>query len=111
MDGLRVFAEAVKRMAGSLDQVCAQNAITPAELSLVIPHQANAKIIEEVRAKVGLPPERIASEIAEIGNSSSSSIPVVLADRLAQKALPRGWIGLTAFGGGFTFGSGLLEVE
>jgi len=110
MDGLVVYAEAVRRMTGMLQAACASCNLNPEDLSLVVPHQANAKILEAVRQRLGIPPERLATTIDWSGNTSSSSIPLCLADFERCGALPGGMIGLTAFGGGFTFGAALLET-
>jgi 2-oxoisovalerate dehydrogenase E1 component len=111
MDGLRVYAEAVRQMTVMLQAACASCDLSPQKLSLVVPHQANAKILNDVRLRLGLPPESVASTIAWTGNTSSSSIPVCLADLARRGALPDGTIGLTAFGGGFTAGAALLVVS
>ncbi len=110
MDGLRVYAEAVRQMTAMLQAACASRNLSPQDLSLVVPHQANAKILEDVRQRLGLPMERLATTIDWSGNTSSSSIPLCLADFDRCGALPGGMIGLTAFGGGFTFGAALLEM-
>jgi len=110
MDGLRVYAEAVRQMTATLQTACASRNLTPQDLSLVVPHQANAKILEDVRQRLGLPRERLATTIDWSGNTSSSSIPLCLADLERRGAMPGGMIGLTAFGGGLTFGAALLEA-
>jgi 3-oxoacyl-[acyl-carrier-protein] synthase III len=56
-----------------------------------------------------MPPERVAVELGEVGNTSSSSIPLVLAGLAGRETLPRR-VGLTAFGGGYTFAAGVLEL-
>jgi 3-oxoacyl-[acyl-carrier-protein] synthase-3 len=75
---------------------------------MVVPHQANTRIIEAIREKIKLPPERMFNHIREYANTSSNTIPLALQTVLAQQ--PAGArIGLCAFGGGFTFGAGILE--
>ncbi len=110
MNGLRVYAEAVRHMTGMLQTACASRGLTPRDLSLVVPHQANAKIMEDVRLRLGVDPEQVASTVAWTGNTSSSSIPLCLADLHRRGAWPSGTIGLTAFGGGYTFGAAILET-
>ncbi len=80
MDGLRVYAEAVRHMTGMLQTACAARGLMPRDLSMVVPHQANAKIMEDVRMRLGVELERVASTVAWTGNTSSSSIPLCLAD-------------------------------
>jgi 2-oxoisovalerate dehydrogenase E1 component len=110
MDGLRVYSEAVRRMTAMLQAACALRNLKPQDLSLVVPHQANAKILEDIRQRLDLPRDRLATTIDWSGNTSSSSIPLCLADFERRGGLPPGMIGLTAFGGGLTFGAALLEV-
>jgi 2-oxoisovalerate dehydrogenase E1 component len=111
MDGLRVYSEAMKRMSKMLKAACDETGIAPADLSLIIPHQANGRIVDAITAQLGVAADRVVNAIAETGNTSSSSIPLVLAKLVASGKLPSGTIGLTAFGGGFTFGAALLDIE
>jgi 2-oxoisovalerate dehydrogenase E1 component len=110
MDGLRVYAEAVRQMTSMLQSACAEHGVSTQDLSLVVPHQANAKIMEDVRLRLGIPLERVATTVEWSGNTSSSSIPLALAELANACQLPPGLIGLTAFGGGYTFGAALLET-
>jgi 2-oxoisovalerate dehydrogenase E1 component len=111
MDGLRVFAEAVKRMTMSLREACRAAEVSISDLELVVPHQANGRILDEVVRQLGIPSSRVANQIEKTGNTSSSSIPLVLADLLEKGQWPAGPVGLAAFGGGFTFGAAVLERE
>jgi len=80
------------------------------DLSLVVPHQANSRIIDAIRDRLAIPPERILNSIAHHGNTSSSSIPLALAEVLErQKA--GDVLGLCAFGAGYTYAGALLEVS
>jgi 3-oxoacyl-[acyl-carrier-protein] synthase III len=108
MDGLRVYAEAVRRMISLLGSACEVEGITPLDLDLIVPHQANARIINDIRIRLGLPADRAFIHLDEVGNTSSSSIPLALAALAGRGPLP-GAIGLTAFGGGFTFGAAVLR--
>ncbi len=108
MDGVKVFSAAVRRMAAALKRACQSHELRVADLDLVIAHQANQRILDAVGHRLKLPPERLYSNVRNFGNTSSSTIPICLADifagvRSGQK------IGLAAFGGGFTFGAALLE--
>jgi 2-oxoisovalerate dehydrogenase E1 component len=106
MKGGRVFSEAVRRMVASLNQVCQREHLHIQDLDLVIPHQANQRIIDAIQHRVGV---QVYSNIRHHGNTSSSSIPLCLADVLPQVTANQR-LGLCAFGGGFTFGAGILEV-
>ena len=113
MEGRRVFSEAVRRMNEALTAACAESGISIADLDLIVPHQANGRIIEAMRTRLKLPPERVWNEISQCGNTSSSSIPLAL-DTVLRRGLPvagnRGYIGLCAFGGGFTWGGAILST-
>jgi len=120
MEGQKVFLEAVKGMMRMLDAACERSGLRTLDLDLVVPHQANQRIINAVRQKYRLPEEKVYSNIRNLGNTSSSTIPLCLEQILAPvfsakntKALGEKRplrIGLTAFGGGFTFGGGIIEV-
>ena len=109
MNGLRVYAEAVRSMIALLQSACEADSIAPIDLGLVVPHQANARIIRDVCQRLGLPPDRALVHLGDVGNTSSSSIPLALAAMEARPALPRS-IGLTAFGGGVTAGAAVLRT-
>jgi 2-oxoisovalerate dehydrogenase E1 component len=106
MKGRKVFSEAVRSMVASLNRVCHREGIGVSELNLVVPHQANQRIIEAIESRVGVP---VFSNIREHGNTSSTSIPLCLSEVFpSRKKGDR--LGLCAFGGGFTFGAGILEA-
>jgi 2-oxoisovalerate dehydrogenase E1 component len=108
MSGQQVFRVAVRKMIDMLEQACQQANLSVDDLAMVVPHQANTRIIEAIREKIKLPPERMFNHIREYANTSSNTIPLALQTVLAKQ--PAGArIGLCAFGGGFTFGAGILE--
>jgi len=105
MKGRRVFSEAVRLMVTSLNRACDREGLRVQDLSLVIPHQANQRIIDAIQSRIGV---RVYSNIRKYGNTSSTSIPLCLSDVLpATKKGER--LGLCAFGGGFTFGACILQ--
>jgi 2-oxoisovalerate dehydrogenase E1 component len=105
MQGRKVFTEAVRSMVGSLNRVCTRQHLQMEDLRLVVPHQANQRIIDAIQARVGV---NVYSNIRNFGNTSSTSIPLCLSEVLPNcKEGDR--LGLCAFGGGFTFGAGILE--
>jgi 2-oxoisovalerate dehydrogenase E1 component len=110
MNGLQVYSEAVRQMIAHLKRACDEAGVEPNALDLIVPHQANARIIDDVRRRLGVPPERMAVELGEVGNTSSSSIPLVLAGLAGHESSPKR-VGLTAFGGGYTFAAGILELS
>jgi 2-oxoisovalerate dehydrogenase E1 component len=109
MDGLLVYCEAVPRMIAMLRRACDEAGLAPEDLRWVVPHQANGRIVQDVRKKLGLPADRVFCNIEGLGNTSSSSIPLALAD-LDDTLRPGDRLGLTAFGGGMTFGATVVEV-
>jgi 2-oxoisovalerate dehydrogenase E1 component len=110
MEGLRVYAEAVRCMSSMLQKACQAEGMGVEDLTLIVPHQANLKIMTNLAQWFKLPEDRVASIIADSGNTSSSSIPLCLAEYHRRGRIPPGTVGLTAFGGGLTFGAALLDV-
>ena len=108
--GKRVFAEAVRTMIFALERACIQSNIALQDLDFIVPHQANGRIIEAIRTRLNFPPERIISTLSEHGNTSSSTIPICLS-KLASSLTGAAKVGLCAFGGGFTFGAAILQVN
>lgn len=108
MEGRRVFSEAVRRMNGVLADVCLEAGIGIGDLDLIVPHQANGRIIDAMRTRLKLPPDRVWNEIGEQGNTSSSTIPLAL-DTVLRRPGPASRIGLCAFGGGFTWAGAILD--
>jgi 3-oxoacyl-[acyl-carrier-protein] synthase III len=109
MDGTKLAIDAVRSMAAVLGQACAEVGIGIKDLDLIIPHQANGRIIRTLRAIMDLPPERVLDCIRDVGNTSSSSLPLILSDVLSPE-MKKQRIGLCAFGGGVTFGAAVLET-
>jgi 3-oxoacyl-[acyl-carrier-protein] synthase-3 len=112
MDGPLVFQRAVAGMERCCREVLADAALEPADVDLVIPHQANARISTALRERLDLPAERIVDTIAQHGNTGAASIPLALAQARADGRVPAaGRLLLTAFGAGFAFGALLIEID
>ncbi|HQQ03488.1 MAG TPA: beta-ketoacyl-ACP synthase 3 [Kiritimatiellia bacterium] len=109
MDGLPVFRMAVKKMIMMLERACAADGITVSDLDMIVPHQANERIIEAIRKAIKFPTEKVYYFIRDYGNTSSNTIPLAL-ESIIPKHRSTNKVGLTAFGGGFTFAAGILEV-
>jgi 2-oxoisovalerate dehydrogenase E1 component len=107
MQGRKVFSEAVRTMIASLSRVCQGQGLGVEQLNLIVPHQANQRIIDAIQNRVS---PRVFSNIRCHGNTSSTSIPLCL-DDILPGAQPGDRLGLCAFGGGFTFGASILEVN
>lgn len=106
MNGRRVFAEAVRAMISSLHRICDREGMRVDDLDLVVPHQANQRIMDAIASRIQ---PRVYSNIRKVGNTASSSIPLCLSEALPS--LTHGQkIGLCAFGSGFTFGSSILKA-
>jgi 2-oxoisovalerate dehydrogenase E1 component len=108
MEGLTVFKLAVRKMIDMLDDACRDRGVTVDELQKIVPHQANERIIEAIRKTIHCPPEKMFNHIRKYGNTSSNTIPIALAE-LIPETKTDALIGLTAFGGGFTFGAAVIE--
>lgn len=111
MRGREVFRQAVQAMTQSLKLLFTQTGLGPGELDLLIPHQANMRIIDSVGKNLGVPPERVYVNIERFGNTSAASIPIALDEvRKAGRLKEGDLLGLVAFGAGFTWGASLIRV-
>ena len=105
MDGREVYKFAVGAMNHALRAACDKFGITPADLDLIIPHQANLRIIQSAAKELGLPLERFYVNIDRYGNTSSACIPVALAELDEQGRLTPGKkVGMVGFGAGLVYG-------
>ncbi|MGB9792832.1 MAG: beta-ketoacyl-ACP synthase III [Thermacetogeniaceae bacterium] len=110
MNGSEVFKFAVRAMPEAALDSLAKAGLKIEDVDLLIPHQANLRIIEAVRKRLGLPPEKVFVNIEKYGNISGASIPVALAEAEEQGLLKKGDIVvLTAFGAGYTWGACTLR--
>lgn len=110
MDGKKVFAEAVKRMSEASAEVLRRVGRTVGDVSLVIPHQANLRIIEAVRKKMGLEPDRVYVNVHEYGNTGSATVPFAMWEAVLTKRIQKqDLVVLTAFGAGFHWAAAALQ--
>jgi 3-oxoacyl-[acyl-carrier-protein] synthase-3 len=110
MDGRRVFKEAVARMTAVGMEVLEEAGMTLDDVDLVIPHQANLRIIEAVRNRLDLPQERVYANVQEYGNTGSASVPVALWEAREKGLIrPGSVVLLTAFGAGFHWSAVLVR--
>lgn len=110
MEGKEVFRRAVRLMVDSAEKAMAHAGVVADELALVVPHQANIRIIQAACERLGVPAERAASVIHRTGNTSSASIPLALADALDAGRVDHGdLVLLVGFGGGMTAASCVLR--
>lgn len=110
MDGKSVYTEAVRAMTKMVKQAFIESNLPIEQVDWLVPHQANRRIFESVQKRLKVSDDKVIDLIAQHGNTSSSSIPLSIA-KSADKFKPGDTIGLCAFGGGFTFGAAVMEVE
>src|SRR3989304_431575 len=111
MRGRDVYKFAVIKMQELIDRAMEATGLTSDDLKLVIPHQSNLRIIESVREKMGLPPEKIAINITHYGNTSAASIPMALDEARRDGTLNSGdVILLLAIGAGLTWGCMVIRL-
>jgi len=110
IDGPEVYRHAVTRMAESTLAAIDRAGLTLEDIDLFVYHQANARITRAVGERLGLDPERVVDCIEKLGNSSAATLPLALAAAEADGRLKLGTrVLLAAFGGGFTWGGGVIE--
>ncbi len=109
-DGQSIFKRAVGAMSGASTKVLADHGVTAEQVSLVIPHQANLRIIEAVAKYAGIPMEKVIVTVQKYGNMSAATVPVALVEALELgRVRPDSWILMPAFGGGLTYCSLLVK--
>jgi len=109
-DGQEIFKRAVGGMSESSAHVLAKAGVGPDAIDLVVPHQANLRIIEFVAKRVGIPMERVFVTVHKYGNMSAATVPVALVDAIEQGRVKPGALILTpAFGAGLTWCSHLIR--
>lgn len=110
MNGREVFRHAVADLADIAEQVLADCGLTLAELDLLVPHQANRRIIEAVGRRLDLPPEKVVITVDRHANTSAASIPLALDHAVGEGRLrPGHLVCASAMGGGFAWGAALLR--
>jgi len=111
MAGRGVFKRAVTAMGDAAELILERQGYTSDDVDLLIPHQANVRIIEATAKRIGLPMEKVYVNIQEYGNTSSATIPVCLAEAKRDGSLKPGQlVVMVAFGAGMTWGSALMRV-
>jgi 3-oxoacyl-[acyl-carrier-protein] synthase-3 len=109
-DGQEIFKKAVKGMAQASDKVLAKCGVTPEQIDLVIPHQANLRIIEAVARHAHLPMEKVYLTVQRYGNMSAATVPVALVDALEEGRIkPGALLLMPGFGGGLTLCAHLVR--
>ena len=109
-DGQAIFKRAVHGMSEACGTVMKAAGVTADDIDLVVPHQANLRIIESVAKYAGVPMERVMVTVHRYGNMSAATVPVSLVDALAEgRITPGSLVLMPGFGGGLTFGALLVR--
>ena len=110
MRGNETFKVAVKSMEAIALETLAQNGLEKSDLSLLIPHQANMRIIQAIANRIELPMEKVYVNLMRYGNTSAASIPIALDEAVREGRIKRDDnVMLIAFGGGLTWASALIK--
>jgi 3-oxoacyl-[acyl-carrier-protein] synthase-3 len=111
MRGREVFKEAVQRMTAAAREVLSAAGVDAGDLALVVPHQANLRILQAVQKALDVPPEKVFINVSEYGNTGSASVPLALWEARRNGRCAAGdLVLLTAFGAGFHWAATLLRV-
>jgi len=110
MDGKKVYQFAVGAMESAIHKILDESHLTIDDIDIVIPHQANERIIQSVSKSTGIPIEKFMLNLSEYGNTSAASIPITISEYFDQVETKGKKILLVGFGGGFTWGSAILQL-
>lgn len=111
MNGRVVFEHAVKRMCESSISILKKSGLSPKDIALIVPHQANLRINSMVAQTLGLKDSQVFNTIQVYGNTTAATIPIGFTDGEAAGAIPsEGYILSAAFGAGFTWGAAVLKI-
>ncbi len=112
MDGKETYKHAVRRMESASKNCLDRAGLAESEISWIVPHQANIRIIEGIAKRFGVPMERVYLTIHKYGNTSASSVGIALDELLREKKAGHGEnLLLVAFGAGLTWGASILTME
>ncbi|MCS7203185.1 MAG: ketoacyl-ACP synthase III [Thermodesulfovibrio sp.] len=110
MKGNDTFKIAVRTLEEVVEETLKKCSIPPEQLGLLVPHQANIRIIQAMAQRLGLPMEKVMINIHKYGNTSAASIPIALDEALREGRVSRGdYLLLAAFGAGLTWGAVLIK--
>ncbi len=110
MEGQKVFKHAITKMPEVIREALDQNGLSPKDLKVVIPHQANLRISQMVQRGLELRDDQVFNNIQRYGNTTAASIPIALSEAVEERGIRRGdLVGLCAFGAGFTWASALVR--
>jgi 3-oxoacyl-[acyl-carrier-protein] synthase-3 len=110
MEGQKVFKHAIVRMPEAVRSVLGRTGLSPADIKVLVPHQANLRIAEVVQKSLGLRDDQVFNNIQKYGNTTAASIPLALSEAIPARGVQRGdLLAFAAFGAGFTWGAALAR--
>lgn len=110
MNGREIFKHAVREMCDSAQRAVEGAGLSLDDIKLVVPHQANVRIIDAVAKRLEIPMDRVVVNLDRYGNTSAASVPIALYEAVQQGRVKDGdYLLLTAFGGGLTWGSSVIR--
>lgn len=110
MDGGKVMKHAVRQMADASNRVIAEANLTAEDVTVMVPHQANIRILKSTAQRLGIPEEKVFVNIEKYGNTSSASVPIALEEAVSTGRIKKNDIVLmAAFGGGLTWAAALVK--
>lgn len=110
VNGREVFRFGVTKMVDMIQRLMAEHSLKPEDIGLIVPHQANIRILDSATERLGLPPELFFTNLEQYGNTSGASVPLALDEAARQGRIPQGKaVLLLGFGAGLTWASALLE--
>lgn len=110
LHGGPLFRIAVRRLAGAVQDLMKEHGVSTEELGRVVFHQANGRLLEAIRQRLGIPRDKVCSVIERYGNASSASLPIALDHAVREEAVAKGdLLLLGAFGGGLTWATALVR--
>ncbi len=110
MDGKAIFKRAIRTMVATTKKALSKCGLTPADVTWLVPHQANVRILTSTARELGIPREQVFINIEHVGNTSSASVPVALAEAADKGLFRKGdIICMCAFGGGLTWGAAVVR--
>lgn len=111
MNGNATFKVAVRTMAEALESILNDHQIFASEVKLIVPHQANLRIISAIAERLNVPEDKVMVNLQKYGNTSSATIPIALYEAVEEGRVKKGdLVAMVAFGGGFTWGAALLRL-
>jgi 3-oxoacyl-[acyl-carrier-protein] synthase-3 len=110
MEGKAVYRCAVTEMPAISRRLLERHGLSPADVDLVVPHQANIRIIQSTAEHLGIPPEKVMVNVQDYGNTSSATIPIALREAQDKGRVKKGDLVLTvAVGAGMIWGANLIR--